>query len=253
MTRLGHGLPLMAASMVGGMILWEMAASGVSGVIFAPPSVVLARLAQDTLSGVLPMALLGSLAHLAVGFLLAVAVALPLGFAIGRSPPVAAMVEPVMNAIYAVPPVAMVPFLIIWFGLFYEARVALVFLMSVFEILVTVTVGARNVDPMLLQVGRSFGANRFRLVTVVMLPASLPFVFTALRVGLVRAINAMITAELFLAAVNLGALMKQSAQRFDMAGLLSLVVLLCLLGLAAQEGLKALESRLLPWHVRPSS
>jgi len=54
-----------------------------------------------------------------------------------------------------------------------------------------------------------------------MLPASLPFVFAALRVGLVRAINAMITAELFLAAVNLGALMKHSAQRFDTAGLLA--------------------------------
>ncbi len=60
----------------------------------------------------------------------------------------------------------------------------------------------------------------------------------------------MITAELFLAAVNLGALMKQSAQRFDMAGLLSVVVLLCLLGLLAQGGLKAMEARLLPWHVR---
>lgn len=244
--------PLMAASLVGGFALWEIAAQGVSGVIFAPPSAVLARLGKDIASGVLPMALIGSLAHLVVGFALAVAVALPLGFAIGRSPTVAAMLDPVMSAIYAVPPVALVPFLIIWFGLFFEARVALVFLMAFFEILITVTAGARNVDPSLLAVGRSFGAGRARLVTRVMLPASLPFVFTALRVGLVRAINAMITAELFLAAVNLGALMKQQAQRFDMAGLLSLVLLLCLLGLAAQEGLKALESRLLPWHVQRS-
>jgi ABC-type nitrate/sulfonate/bicarbonate transport system permease component len=83
-----------------------------------------------------------------------------------------------------------------------------------------------------------------------MLPASLPFIFAGIRVGLVRAINAMITAELFLAAVNLGALMKQSAQRFDMAGLLSIVLLLCLLGLLMQEALKALEARLLPWHLR---
>lgn len=249
MTRAAYTVPLTAASLFGGLVLWEIAAHGVSGVIFAPPSAVLARLGRDTASGVLPLALAGSLAHLMAGFLLALALALPLGFAIGRSATVAAMLEPVMSAIYAVPPVAMVPFLIIWFGLFYEARVALVFLMSFFEILITVTAGARNVDPMLLAVGRSFGAGRARLVTGVMLPASLPFVFTAVRVGLVRAINAMITAELFLAAVNLGALMKQNAQRFDMAGLLSLVLLLCLLGLAAQEGLKALESRLLPWHV----
>jgi ABC-type nitrate/sulfonate/bicarbonate transport system permease component len=248
--RNSGALPLAAISLAGGLALWELAAHGVSGVIFAPPSAVLARLAQDTASGVLPMALVGSLTQLIAGFLLAMALALPLGFAIGRNPAMAAMFDPVLNAIYAVPPVAMVPFLIIWFGLFFEARVALVFLMSFFEILVTVTAGARNVDPMLLDVGRSFGAARARLITRVMLPASLPFVVTAVRVGLARAINATITAELFLAAVNLGALMKQSAQRFDMAGLLSLVLLLCLLGLAAQEGLKVLESRLLPWHVR---
>src|SRR6202007_2786402 len=98
--------------------------------------------------------------------------------------------------------------------------------------------------PGLLAVGQSFSAGRVQMVTHVMLPASLPFVFAALRVGLVRAINAMITAELFFAAVNLGALMKHDAQRFDMAGLLSVIVLLCLVGLAAQEGLKTLESRL---------
>lgn len=250
MNQRAQALALTALSLAAGLALWQWAAHDISRVVFAPPTAVLARLYADIVSGVMPAALAKSLATLAVGFLLAVAVGLPLGFAIGRNEKVAAMADPVLNAIYAIPPVAMVPFLIIWFGLFFEARVALVFLMAFYEILVTVAAGARNVEPTLLAVGRSFGAGRVRLVTRVMLPASLPFVFTALRVGLVRAINAMITAELFLAAVNLGALMKQSAQRFDTAGLLAVIVLLCLVGLAAQEGLKGLEARLLPWHVR---
>lgn len=240
---------LTGLSLCGGLLLWEFAVQGVSGFIFAPPSDVLLRLASDIGSGALPMALLRSLGHLAVGFVLAVVVAVPLGFAIGRSWKVAAMFDPVMSAIYAVPPVAFVPFIIIWFGLFFEARVALVFLMAFFELLVTVTAGARNIDPALLAVGRSFGANRARLIAHVMLPASLPFVFAGLRVGLVRALHGMISAELFLGAVNLGAMMKHSAHRFDVPGLLSIVLLLCLLGLISQEGLKALESRLLPWHV----
>jgi ABC-type nitrate/sulfonate/bicarbonate transport system permease component len=243
-------LALTAASILTGLALWQWAAHDISRVIFAPPTAVLARLASDLASGALTAALAGSLGTLALGFLLAVAVGVPLGFAIGRNEKLAAMADPVLNAIYAIPPVAMVPFLIIWFGLFLEARVALVFLMSFYEILVVVAAGARNVDPTLLAVGRSFGASRSRMVVRVMLPASLPFVFTALRVGLVRGINAMITAELFLAAVNLGAIMKRSAQQFDTAGLLAVIVLLCLVGLAAQEGLKALEARLLPWHVR---
>jgi len=239
---------LAAISIVGGLALWEVAARGASAVLIAPPSVVFARLATDVAAGPVLPALAGSLAQLAVGFVLAVATAIPLGLAIGRSPKVAAMVEPVLNAIYAVPPVAMVPFLLVWFGLFFPARAALVFVMSFFEILVTVAAGARNVEPSLLAVGRSFGANRRELVARVVLPASLPFLFAALRVGLVRGINGMITAELFFAAVNLGGLMKQGAQRFDTAGLLSIIVLLCLLGLVAQEGLKAMEKRALPWH-----
>jgi len=250
MTQRTRMLALTAASILAGLALWQWAARDISRVIFAPPTAVLARLLSDLTSGALIAALAGSLGTLALGFLLAVAVGVPLGFAIGRNEKLAAMADPVLNAIYAIPPVAMVPFLIISFGLFLEARVALVFLMSFYEILVTVAAGARNVDPTLLAVGRSFGTSRGRMVTRVMLPASLPFVFAALRVGLVRGINAMITAELFLAAVNLGAIMKRSAQQFDTAGLLAVIVLLCLVGLAAQEGLKALEARLLPWHVR---
>ena len=146
MMRRVNMFALTGLSLLTGLVLWEFAARDISRVVFAPPSAVLTRLAADIASGVLPLALLGSLATLAVGFLLAVVLALPLGFAIGRNAKAAAMTDPVLNAIYAVPPVAMVPFLIIWFGLFFEARVALVFLMSFFEILVTVAAGARNVD-----------------------------------------------------------------------------------------------------------
>src|SRR5262245_40825333 len=120
---------LTAISLVGGLALWEAAARGASAVLIAPPSVVFARLASDIIAGPVLPALMGSLAHLAVGFLLAVVTAIPLGLAIGRSPKVAAFVEPALNAIYAIPPVAMVPFLLVWFGLFFPARAALVFVM----------------------------------------------------------------------------------------------------------------------------
>lgn len=239
---------LYSASILLGLAIWEVIARRLPEIVLAPPSVVVLRLLWD-LPG-MGSALLGSLAQLALGYGLAVLVGVPLGFLIGRNRTAAEMADPVLNAIYAIPPVAFVPFLIIWFGLFLEARVALVFLMSIFEILVTVAAGARNVDPALLAVGRSFGARRLELVGKVVLPASLPFIFAALRIGLVRGINGMITAELFLAAANLGALMKTYASHFDTAGILAVILLLCILGLIAQEGLKALEARVLPWHVR---
>jgi ABC-type nitrate/sulfonate/bicarbonate transport system permease component len=184
---------------------------------------------------------------------LALIVGVPLGFAFGRNRTFAEMFDPVLNAIYAIPPVAFVPFLVIWFGLFLPARIALVFLMSVFEITVAVTAGARDVNPSQIDVGRAFGARRLDLARKVVFPAALPFIFTGLRIGLVRAINGTITAELFFAAINLGALMNDDARRFDTAGLLSVIVLLSLLGLVAQAALRRLEARVLPWHFRAAA
>ena len=140
--------------------------------------------------------------------------------------------------------------MIIWFGLFFEARVALVFLMSFIEILVTVSAGARGIESSYLDVARAFGARGRDALVKVMFPAVLPFVFTGLRIGLVRAIHAMIVAELFFAAVNLGDVMENAALRFDTGALLAVVVLLAVFGLLVQELLKEIEARVIPWHVR---
>lgn len=237
-------------SVAGGLAVWEGLARELPRAILAPPSAVAWRLAEGLVAGELPAAFGRALAHLALGYALAVAAGVPLGLLMGRSGRAFHLLDPVVAAVYAVPPVAFVPFLVIWFGLFFPARVALVFLMCVFEILLTVAAGARDVDPGLVEVGRSFGARGARLARMVLVPAMLPFLFAGLRVGLVRAVNAMITAELFLAAVNLGGLMKASASRFDTAGLLAVIATLSAFGLLAQEGLKAVEARALPWRLR---
>jgi len=216
--------------------------------VLAPPSAVAGRLFDGMRSGALPQAFLGALRHLALGYGLAIVVGVSVGFLMGRSAKAFHLLDPVVNAVYAIPPVAFVPFLVIWFGLFFQARVALVFLMCLFEVLITVSAGVRDVEPRLVDVGRSFGARRAALLVKVVFPAALPFLFTALRIGLVRAVNAMITAELFFAAVNLGGLMKDSASRFDTAGLLAVIVLVSGFGLVAQETLKAVEGRLLHWR-----
>jgi ABC-type nitrate/sulfonate/bicarbonate transport system permease component len=237
-------------SILSGLILWELVAGQFSRVVLSPPTAVAHHLYVKIRSLELPRLLLQSSGHTLLGYGLAVAAALPLGFLMGRSDTAFRMFNPVVNAIYAIPTIAFVPFLIIWFGLFFPGRTALVFLMCVFDMLVTVSAGARSVDPGLIDVGRSFGGGRWMIIRKVLMPASLPFLFTALRIGMVRAVIAMITAELFFAAVNLGAYMQAAANRFDSAGLLAVLAILAALGLVAQEGLKALEARLLPWHVR---
>jgi NitT/TauT family transport system permease protein len=246
-TRTGY---LYALSLGIGLLVWELVAGQFSRVVLSPPSAVVTHLYLHTRSLELPTLLSYSLGHTLLGYALAVAVGVPIGFLMGRSERAFVMFDPVVNALYSIPTVAFVPFVIIWFGLFFQARTALVFVMCVFDIMVTVTAGARNVERSLIDVGRSFGASRAMLFRKVLLPASFPFLFTALRIGMVRAVVAMITAELFFAAVNLGKYMQAAANRFDSAGLLAVLTILAVLGLLAQEGLKALEARLLPWHVR---
>ena len=247
---LAHNRVVSALSIVVGLTIWQIAAGQVSDFILPSPLAVLERFADLAWLTRLLRALSDSLIQLGLGFALSLGIAVPLGIVIGRSTTLTRMFEPVINALYAIPPVAFVPFLIIWFGLFLEARVALVFLMSFFDILVVVIAGARDVRRPLIDVGQSFGASRAQRLRLIVLPALLPFVFAALRVGSARAINGMITAELFFAAVNLGALMKRASQNFDSAAVLSVVVLICLLGLIAQSLINMLESRVLHWHVR---
>lgn len=126
-------------------------------------------------------------------------------------------------------------------------------MMCVFDMIIVVSTGARNADRRYINVGRSFGASTWQRTQLVLLPESLPFLFTALRIGVVRAVNAMITAELFLAAVALGTIMKQSAVRLDSAAVLGIIAVLCLLGLVLQEVLLLIERRVCAWRPRSTA
>lgn len=244
---------LYLASLAAGLVIWQIVAQGYSSFVLAPPLGVLARLWELITSGELPLALAGSLQHMALGYLIAIAIAVPVGMLMGRIRFVHDLLDPIVNLVYAVPSVAWVPFIMIWFGLYFEARVALVVMMCVFDMIIVISTGARNADRRLLNVGRSFGASAWQRTRLVLIPESLPFLFTALRIGVVRAVNAMITAELFLAAVNLGSIMKQAAVRLDSAAVLGVLAVLCLLGLAFQEILLLIERRICVWRPRNSA
>lgn len=239
---------LFLASIVAGLLVWQVVAQGYSSFVLASPVAVLKRLGELTFSGELPLAYAGALQHMVLGFVITCAVAFPIGFLMGRVRFANDLLDPVVNLIYAVPSVAWAPFIMIWFGLYLEARIALVVMMCTFDMIIVIATGARNADRRLLNVGRSFGATPWQRTRLVLLPESLPFVFTALRIGVVRAVNAMITAELFLAAVNLGQIMKQAAARFDSAAVLGILVLLCLTGLLLQELLLIVERRICTWR-----
>jgi NitT/TauT family transport system permease protein len=238
------------ASFILGLTVWQFVAGLLPHVVFASPSRVAEKLYAGILNGEIPTAFLHSLQQFALGFVISLMFALPLGLLLGRSRIAFAMFNPVLNALLVVPSVAFIPFIMIWFGLFFEARVALVVVMSVLDMTVIIMSGARDIDPAAVTVARSFQITGLRRILSVFLPASLPFLFTALRIGVVRSVNAMITAELFFAAVNLGKIMQTASSQFDAATMLAIVFLVSLFGLLMQELVRLAETRLLPWSVR---
>jgi ABC-type nitrate/sulfonate/bicarbonate transport system permease component len=238
----------MLVSVVTGLVVWQLVAQQYSSFVLASPIEVVVRIGEMLASGELPRAFAGALQHMVIGFAVACVIAFPVGFLMGRNRFINDLLDPVVNLIYAVPSVAWAPFIIIWCGLYLEARIALVVMMCVFDMIIVISSGARNVDRKLMNVGRSFGASGWQRVRYILLPESLPFTFTALRIGVVRAVNAMITAELFLAAVNLGQLMKQASVRFDSAAVLGILVILSLTGLLLQELLLIAERRVCVWR-----
>jgi ABC-type nitrate/sulfonate/bicarbonate transport system permease component len=238
------------ASFILGLVVWQFVAGLLPQVVFASPVRVAEKLYADILTGEIPTAFMHSLQQFALGFAISLTIALPLGLLLGRSRIAFAMFNPIINAFLCVPSVAFIPFIMIWFGLFFEARVALVVVMSVLDMTVVIMSGARNIDPAVLTVAKAFQITGVRRTRSVLLPASLPFLFTALRIGVVRSVNAMITAELFFAAVNLGRIMQTASSRFDAATMLAVVFLVSLFGLVMQELVKMIEARLVSWSVR---
>lgn len=245
----GFALPrpvISAVSILAGLFLWDLVARQFSDFIIARPWAVVESFWTLMISGRLFDLLSSSLVHMLAGYGLAVVVAIPLGMLLGRNATLRAMTDPVVGALYSIPTVAFVPFVVVWFGLLLEARIALVFMMCVLDMLVIMTAGVRDIDPAFVRVGRSFGASRLQMARLVLLPASLPLALTALRIGIIRAVNGMITAELLLAAVNFGSYMKNAAGRFDSASVISVLVVFALLGLLFQSGLRLIERLLLP-------
>lgn len=249
--RSGHGL-IYVSSFVAGLVVWHLISRGLPDIAFASPADVLVAMSHRVADGSLPRAFASSLLQFGVGLAISAAIAIPLGLLIGRSEVARRLFNPIINGLFAIPSVAFVPFIIIWFGLFFEARVAVVVIMTVFDMTITIAAGARAIDPGVLSAASAFGMRGLRRLSAIYLPASLPFVLTALRVGVVRATNAMITAELFLAAVNLGKIMQSASSNFDVATMMGVVFLVSVFGLVMQQIVGWIEGGLVGWAREPS-
>jgi NitT/TauT family transport system permease protein len=231
------------------MAVWELYASGVSRALFAPPSAIVASLVElGGVDGALWGAIAISMGALVIGFGLAIAVGVLVGLAMGRFRTLEFVLDPYVSFLYALPSIALIPLLVIWFGIDAELRLALVFLAGVFPVIINTGAGVKNVDPELLDVGRVMQASERQVMWTIVLPASLPFIFAGIRVALSQALVGVIVAEMTAIITGLGGMIIRFANFFQTANLFVPILAIMVISVGLTTAFKWLERRLTPWE-----
>jgi NitT/TauT family transport system permease protein len=236
------------ASLLFLIALWEWFGRDVNPIFGSYPSAIAVAFWDLLRTGKLISALLESLQPFVVGYGLAIIIGVPLGLIIGRFRTMEAALGIYVTAGYAMPLVALVPLLILWFGLGFTVKAAVIFLMSVFPICINTWLGVRAVPKGLIEVGRSFVASDAVILRRIVLPATLPYIMAGVRLAVGRAVVAMVIAEFFTSISGLGAIIINSANNFDTATMFVPIITLMVLAIGLNSLIGWIEHKAAPWQ-----
>ncbi|MDA0159239.1 ABC transporter permease [Solirubrobacter ginsenosidimutans] len=232
------------------LLAWEFVARVFmkGSIAVAAPTEIISEYGKLARSGDLWRDISASGQEFIYGFLAAVVVGIAIGLAMGSSKVVRDYLDPVINAFYATPVIALGPLFILWLGIGLSSKVAVVFILAVLPIIINTDTGIRNVDPHILETANAFSATRRQIFLKVMLPAALPFVISGIRLGVGRGLIGVVAGELFASQAGMGYLVLSSSQVFNPAGVFVGITALAITGIVSMILLKRLERKLAPWR-----
>jgi NitT/TauT family transport system permease protein len=232
------------------VLAWEgLSRSGVINPMILPaPSRVLLRWIDYLKSGELPRDAVSSLYRVMIGFLIGTTLALVLGLAMGASNKAYAYLNPVLQLLRPIPPIAYVPLAILWFGLGNPPAFFLISLGAFFPVLMNTISGVRSVDAIYIRAARNLGASRAALFFRVMVPAAMPHIMTGIRVGFGVAFIVVIVAEMIAVNNGLGYRILEAREYFWSDKIIAGMITIGLLGLGIDSALARLSKYLLRWH-----
>ncbi len=233
------------------LLLWEALPrlGMVDSVLLPPFSQVAERLGTLASTGILWLHLGASLGRVLLGYALAASVALPLGVFLGLNERTERWARPLVQALRPLAPPAWIPLAILWFGIGNAPAVFIIFIGTVFTLLVGTISAIRGVDRRLLQAALTLGASRRRAVLEVVLPAALPELLTLLRLGMGLAWMCVMAAEMVAVSRGLGFLILEARNTFRTDTVLAGMVAIGLLGVGLDGAWRILERRFLRWQV----
>jgi ABC-type nitrate/sulfonate/bicarbonate transport system permease component len=236
-------------SPLGLLLCWELAAqTGFIDVRFFPaPSTILAALWRMLLSGELIEHILISLQRISIGFLLGGVPAVLIGIAMGISRPVRALIDPLITATFPIPKSAILPFILLIFGLGELSKVVMVAIGVFFPIAINTTAGVLQIPSIYRDVGKSFNASHWDTFRTIALPGALPFIMTGIKLGAGLALILIAVAEMVGAKSGIGYMIWSAWETFAVAKMYVGLFVIALIGFGVSLVLHEVERWVIPW------
>jgi ABC-type nitrate/sulfonate/bicarbonate transport system permease component len=240
-----------AAGVITFLLLWELVGNVlqlINPMFMSAPSLIFSAAVQLFGSGEIYNDLYVSGIELFWGYFLSALVAIPFGIMVGWYKRASYIFDPFINAMNATPRVALLPLVIIWLGIGVLSKVGIIFLGAVFPILINTRDGVKTTPLNLLTAARSFGASEWLLFKTVVLPSTIPFILTGLRLGLGRAIVGVMVGELYAATAGIGFMITVAGATFQTDKVFVGVLVFALTGMLGMELLTRVENRFSKWR-----
>lgn len=249
--RLGISLLTLGALLV----LWWLVArlELISPLFLPPPAQVLQQLVtlagpQGFMDATLWQHLAASLQRILIALAAATLCGVTVGLAMGLSPTLRGMLDPLIELYRPVPPLAYLPLMVIWFGIGETSKVLLIYLAIFAPVAMATLAGVQDARQVRLRAARALGANRWQVLWYVIVPGALPDMLTGLRIGLGVGWSTLVAAELIAATRGVGFMVQAAGEFLATDVVLAGILVIALIAFTLELGLRALQRRLTPWH-----
>ena len=224
------------------LIIWEVVSrvSGWSEDVFPHPMTVVSSLVELTVNGTLLRHTIASLYRVTAGFYMAILLGIPLGITLGRIESVRFLINPVIQFLRPISPLAWIPLAMLWFGIGDPPAIFLIFLSSFFPLVVATTIAVGNINNTYFQVAANFNFSRWETISKLVLPAIMPDVVTALRITITIAWLVVVAAEMIAVQSGLGYLILDSRNALRMDYVMDGMIVIGAIGLVLDYMMKKL-------------
>jgi len=216
--------------------------------ILPTPYVVIISFFELLVNGELFIHMFSTIIRITIGFLIASAIAIPIGIGIGWSKEIEALLNSVIQILRPIPPIAWIPFALLWFGIGLESEVFIIFIGAFFPILLNTIDGVKGVEKVFIETAYTLGADERQILSNVVLQASLPSIFTGLKIGIGVGFMSTIAAEMIAAKSGLGYLIMKAMRLIDTGDVIVGMLTIGVIGFVINYLFKKAEDRYILWR-----